>query len=567
MEFRSTTRGGLGAFLVAAIVLFAGLGTPPLMQPDEGRNAEVAREMAATGSWLVPTLEGHPYLDKPAAYFATVALSLKAVGPNEWGARLPSALCGLAIVTMLFAFARRVYDGATAAIAVVTVATSPLFIAFSRIVIMDILLAVCVTSAILAPFVAEEGDRPRRGWHALGAVAVGCGVLVKGPVGALVPAAVLVTFFLWDGRARALRRVFAPGNFAIVLAMVVPWFAGLVHAHPEFARYGLVEESFNRFFTPAFNRGQPFWFFGPVFLATLMPWTILFVPMSVAALRTRSRWTPADRLFVSWTVVVLVFFSLSRTKQPGYILTGVIAAAVLVARGCGYAWRNRRGRAAALVARGSAALAAVALAGGVWLAWKAGHRPLPAPGAAPSDKDWLWIVWPQLVVALAAIAVCASLAASGRRVAFALVAFAALQVALFTAALPGVKAYALRRSAKPLAEAAAALPATTEIAAFESYPAGLSFYLRRTITLVTDDAEPLRSNFVKYWLKTTGSHPATIVPKSERDAWLTRLGNNTLVLVPDGQRATLEAWLGEGKAVRPFTTGWSAATIARGGGR
>ena len=567
MTFRSMTLGGLVAFLVAATMLFSGLGTPPLMQPDEGRNAEVAREMAASGSWLVPTLEGHPYLDKPAAYFATVALSMKVVGRNEWGARLPSALCGFAIVTMLFVFARRVYDDTTAAIAAVAVATAPLFIAFSRIVIMDILLALCVTAAILAPFVAEEGDRPRRGWHALGAVACGCGVLVKGPVGALVPAAVLVTFFLWDGRPRALRRVFAPGNFAIVLALVVPWFAGLVHAHPEFARYGLVEESFNRFFTPAFNRGQPFWFFGPVFLATLMPWTILFVPMAVAAIRTRSRWTPADRLLVSWTVVVLVFFSLSRTKQPGYILTGVIAAAVLVARGCGYAWRNRRGRAGAIVARASAVLSAAALAGGVWLAWKAGHRPLPAPAAAPSDKDWLWTVWPQLLGASAAISVCAALAASGRRVALAIVAFATLQVALFTAALPGVKAYAERRSAKALAEAVAVLPPTTEVAAFESYPAGLSFYLGRTITLVGDDAEPLRSNFIAYWLKTTGAHPPTIVPKSAKEAWLAHDGGDALVVVPGDRHAALEAWLGAGAAVRSLANGWSGAVVARGGVR
>jgi 4-amino-4-deoxy-L-arabinose transferase-like glycosyltransferase len=133
--------GGMVAFLVAGTVLFAGLGAVPLMQPDEGRNAEVAREMAVNGSWLVPTLEGHPYLDKPAAYFAAVALSLKALGTNEWGARLPSALCGLAILACLYGFARRFYDGVTAAPVVLAVGTMPLFIAFSRIVIMDIALA------------------------------------------------------------------------------------------------------------------------------------------------------------------------------------------------------------------------------------------------------------------------------------------------------------------------------------------------------------------------------------------------------------------------------------------
>src|SRR5882762_7763776 len=117
-------------------MLFSGLGSVPLMQPDEGRNAEIAREMAVTGSWLVPTLEGHPRLDKPAAYFAAVALSLRMFGANEWGARMPSALCGLAILALVYAFARREYDPATAALAAIVIATSPMAFAFSRIVIV-----------------------------------------------------------------------------------------------------------------------------------------------------------------------------------------------------------------------------------------------------------------------------------------------------------------------------------------------------------------------------------------------------------------------------------------------
>ena len=138
---------GASALLVAAIMLFSGLGSVPLMQPDEGRNSEVAREMAVTGSWLVPTLEGHPYLDKPAAYFAAVAVTIRLFGANEWGARLPSALCELLILVMVYVFAKRQYDSATAALAVIVVATSPMVFAFSRIVIMDVALGVCTIAA------------------------------------------------------------------------------------------------------------------------------------------------------------------------------------------------------------------------------------------------------------------------------------------------------------------------------------------------------------------------------------------------------------------------------------
>jgi 4-amino-4-deoxy-L-arabinose transferase-like glycosyltransferase len=554
--------GGLraAAWLVAGIMLFSGLGSLALMKPDEGRNSEVAREMAATGSWLVPTLEGHPYLDKPAAYFAAVALSLKVIGNNEWGARLPSALCGLGILVLLYAFTRREYDPATAALAVMVVATSPLFLGFSRIVIMDIALGLCTTAAILAAFVAEAGAQPDRRWHAVGAAAAGLGTLVKGPVGALVPALVLIAFFWADGRPRALRRVFAPRNFLIVLALVLPWFIGLARAHPEFVHYGLVEESFNRFFTKTFNRGQPFWFFGPVFLATLVPWTILFVPMTWAAWKERARLTSADRLFIAWTILVLLFFSLSKTKQPGYILTGVVAAGVLVGRGLGYAWHNRDGRAGRLVAWCGVGLAALAVAGDAWLAWTASH-------VTGTKLGWLVLIRPQLIAVLIAIAVLGALALPRRRTGFVVTAFVLLPMSLITVGLPGAEAYARLRSSKPLAEALGTLPAGTEIACLESYPAGLSFYLERTLTIIGDDAFPLRSNFVSYWLRRLPSPPATLVSAGAKDAWLSSRSADVLVLAPDGSQDDLAAWIGPRAAVKPVAAGWCGALIPRTIGR
>lgn len=557
MASRSITPGGLIAFFVAGTVLFAGLGSVPLMQPDEGRNAEVAREMAASGSWLVPTLEGHPYLDKPAAYFAAVALSLKAFGTNEWGARLPSALCGLAILVCLYAFSRRVYDDTTAAFAVLAVGTMPLFIAFSRIVIMDIALALCTTVAILAAFVAEADAASGRWWHRVSAAAVGAGMLVKGPVGAIVPALVLAAFFWTSGRPRALLRVFSPLNFVIVLGMFLPWFFGLVHAHPEFLRYGLIEESFNRFFTPAFHRGQPFWFFGPVFVATTMPWTIVMAPLAVVAWRARGRLLAADRLFLLWPVVVLLFFSLSRTKQPGYILSGVIAAGVLVARGLGAAWRNATGGAARAVGGGALALAVLMLPAAVALV-------IVARRGLGEKRAWLDLVWPQLVCTLLVVALLGLLAWRSRRAGFAAAAFATLQIALFTVAFPGARAYASARSVKALAESLASLAPSTEIAAFESYPAGLSFYLGRTLTLVDDDAAALRSNFVTYWLKRQATPPPAIVSSTARDGWLAARTGDLVVVTPEGERESLETWLGARGQVHRIAAGWSGAFVAPG---
>jgi len=533
------------------------------MQPDEGRNSEVAREMAVSGSWLVPTLEGLPYLDKPAAYFAAVAVSLRVVGVNEWGARLPSALCGVLLLILIYAFARRQYDPVTAALAVIVVATSPMVFAFSRIVIMDIALGLCTVAAILAAFVAEDGETPDRRWHAAGAAAAGLGMLVKGPVGALVPAAVLIVFFWLDGRTHALRRVFAPWNVLIALGLFVPWFVALVYAHPEFAHYGLVEESFNRFFTPTFNRGQPFWYFGPVLLLSLFPWTLLLVPMTFAIWSARRRGTRADRLFVAWAVVVIVFFSLSRTKQPGYILTGVVAAAVAVGRGLGFAWQHREGSAARLVARAALTLSGVAAvsAAALGVAVARGAADASRLATVTTRERSTWSMWPTFLIVFLAIAVLAGLAYARRRTGVAVAAFALFPLALVTVLFPAVQGYALSRSAKPMAERLAALPSGTEIACLDCYPPGLSFYLGRTLTIISEDATPLRSNFVLYWMRRLPVRPPTLVDPSGRDEWLASREAAAFIVAPGASREDLTAWMGSRVPVTAIIPGWWGAHV------
>src|SRR5262249_55666605 len=136
------------AFLSGCLLIFWRLGGLPLVQPDEGRNAEVAREMNNSGAWLIPTYDGLAYLDKPAFYFKIVALSFRAFGETEFAARLPSALFGILLLLTIFAFCRREYGNRTAAIAVLVVSATPLYMALSRAVIFDVTLAVFVSVAI-----------------------------------------------------------------------------------------------------------------------------------------------------------------------------------------------------------------------------------------------------------------------------------------------------------------------------------------------------------------------------------------------------------------------------------
>ncbi|MBN8248482.1 MAG: glycosyltransferase family 39 protein, partial [Verrucomicrobia bacterium] len=148
------------AILAAAVTVLFRTGALPLIIPDEGRNAEVAREMKVSGAWLVPTYNGLPYLDKPAFYFKAVALSLGVFGDNELGARMPSALFGLGVLLVTGLFVRRELGVRNAALAVLVVATTPLFISQARLVIFDIALACFVCASIVAGYVAETVEGP-----------------------------------------------------------------------------------------------------------------------------------------------------------------------------------------------------------------------------------------------------------------------------------------------------------------------------------------------------------------------------------------------------------------------
>src|SRR5262249_45650508 len=147
---------------------------------------------------------------------------------------------------------------------VLVVTTSPTFFILGRRVIFDMLLALFVSSSIICGFVAEGRDgTARRRWWAASALAAGLGTLVKGPVGFVVPGLVLIVFNLIERRPAAIRRMLAPINFVVLLGVVLPWFIGLSIQRPDFPRYGLIEETFQRYTTDSFHRVQPWYYYGP----------------------------------------------------------------------------------------------------------------------------------------------------------------------------------------------------------------------------------------------------------------------------------------------------------------
>lgn len=319
-----------GVFVALALLTLLALGLAmgvPLVDPDEGRNAEVAREMAASGDLLIPHLAGMPYLDKPPALFWAGAAFVRLLGPVPLAVRLPALLAALATLALLAHVSRRIEPDGHAARVVALTAAAPLFATMSAYVIFDMPLTLCVTAVwtMLAAEIAE-GSSPRR--RAAMFAAVAAGVLVKGPVmlawaiGGTVAAAVVMR------SAAALAWLAWWPGWLVVFGVAGGWFALALQRHPEYARYAFLEESLERMTSGSFRREQPLWFAPAVVAAGALPWSL--------ATPWRKPASPGTRVALGFVLFALVFFTLSRSKLVTYLLPALPALAWLAAD----AWRR-----------------------------------------------------------------------------------------------------------------------------------------------------------------------------------------------------------------------------------
>lgn len=529
--------------------LFFQLGKLPLLQPDEGRNAEVAREMKESGAWLSPSYDGIAYLDKPAFYFKCVALSLAAFGNNETAARLPSAVFGLATLALAYGFCRRVYGARCAIMAVIVIVTMPLYVVLSRTVIFDIALAFFVVAAIFAGYLAEECEgKTRRNWYLLGALAAGFATLVKGPVGFLIPALVLFVFHRVEGRRGVWKRFFAPLNLLAFFGVTLPWFIGLSLQHPDFPYYGLIEESFHRFTTTTFHRSQPFYFYALIVAGLFLPWSFILPEAVVAAWKNKKLMTSADRLCIVWALVVVIFFSLSKSKLPGYILTVTVACGILVARFFQQAMAKPDGKAARIICRAAITLAVlcfVVASAAIYLSPRMASlaKPLRLPVEEAADLGRHFLT---PIILFSLVGVLGLLARFRRDAGLCFVILAVFPVLLFTLNLGAIQVVFNFKSARQLSQQMPLLPADTGLAFWECFPNGLPFYLNRTATLITADGSEITSssNYILFRLKNDPHWPTNLVPVAEFDRWLAARKQPVYLLAHASEQARLEAVAG-----------------------
>ncbi len=479
--------------LIVAVVWFANLDVRKLQHPDEGRYAEIAREMVATGNWVTPRVNGIKYFEKPALQYWLTAASFEAFGISEWTARLPTALAGFLTViaigwagTVLASPAVGVYSAAV-------LASCIWHFGISHILTLDALLSFCLALALVGFLLAQRADatpRERERMMLLAYVATAAGILTKGVVALAIPGTTLLLYSLATRDFAPWKRLHLGKGLPLLLVLTAPWFIVVSMRNPEFARFFFIHEHIERFLTPESRRPGPWWYFLPMLVAGLLPWTGVFL------WRINASWRDAAvdaggfswaRFCLIWSAFILVFFSISHSKLPSYILPMFPALALVLG------WQLE-----VMTARSLSALAAL-LAATTVLLWGAAMLGYPTLALRLADlKTPLPIYealgpWVELGLGIAAAGYVAGWVAlrrgstAGRSIAIAVIAISTMLS--MQAFFKGSDVFRATRSAADLVTVLenASDPPYDRTAPFyqvRMYDQTLPFYLRRTTTLV-----------------------------------------------------------------------------------
>lgn len=345
VKLPSRLRHALILLALCCATFIAGLSGPALTDSDEAFYAESAREMIERSDWLTPYFNGVTRFEKPVLYYWMAAVTYTVSGVSAWAARLPSALAGMGLVVLAYVAARRWYDDTTAFYAGLIVATSFGSIAMAHQALPDLPLALFISVTIWGAYVGllpapsnTMTTSSRQAWLIVSAVGAACAFLVKGPVGIALLLAVLVpitaiewALFKHFWRARAKHVAVAT---IIGLALTVPWYFAMTMEHGvEYLERFFITENLDRFSTDRYNAPRPIWYYVPIVIGGLLPWS-LFTPLCLRQLvHSRINWRPnATTLRIGlWAIMPLLFYTFSVGKQPRYILPVLIPLSIFLA--------------------------------------------------------------------------------------------------------------------------------------------------------------------------------------------------------------------------------------------
>ena len=482
MPLSARTRWAVAALL--AVLWFALLGDRPLRDPDEGRYAEIAREMVATGDWLTPRLNGFKYFEKPPLQYWATATLFSAFGESNLTARLWVGLVGFFGGLWTWLVGARLFGGRAGLLSCLVLLSSSLYMLSGHFVTLDMTLSVFMAVAFGALLVAQadraDGAGVRR-WMLAGWGALGLAVLAKGPVGIVLPGVAVLLYMVWQRDWVLLRHLHLRVGVPVFLAIAAPWFVAVSIANPEFPWFFFVHEHLERFTTDVHHRDEPAYFFFVVLLLGALPW---LAAITRELLRPRFGWRggagrgfDAQRLLWVYAVVVVAFFSFSHSKLPTYILPAMPALALLA--GKGLADRSSfRAEGATLGLLAGLLLLAAATAN--WWPPTVGRIPDEMiRGLAP------WLVGAGLVLAVGAVVT--GVARSSLKAGLAVAVSAMLAMQVLSRGFQPIQA---PFSNEQLANAVLpVLAPDTPVYNVGHFEPSLAFYLGRTVTQVKQEGE------------------------------------------------------------------------------
>ena len=452
--------------------------TRRLAHPDEGRYSEIAREMAASGDWVTPRLNGLKYFEKPPLQYWATAASFEVFGENEFAARLYVFVCGLATLLVVGFTALRLWNAEVAVAAMLVLVASPYFMALGGIVTLDMGLTLWTTLTLCAFLLAEQqSSRAHRRWMLVAWAAMALAVMSKGLIGIVFPVAAIGLQALVRLDFSFLKRLEHRLGIVVFLAIVAPWFVLVSLANNEFLEFFFFHEHLSRFLTKTHHRIEPWWYFVPILMVGFLPWMFALPSAIVHAWKSEAlaRDFQPLRLALLWSAFIVVFFSASGSKLPTYVLPVFPTLALAVGKFVVEADTRRLAR---FVVPGVPIALLMA-----WLAWGYPDAAHDAWTRGLYEKAQSWAIAAS-VIFLAASVVAAALFARGRRwAAIAATAFAG--VLLHGCLVEGYKQLTPRQSGYDIAQILKPLIADSPpIYSVDLYDQTLPFYLGRTVTLV-----------------------------------------------------------------------------------
>jgi 4-amino-4-deoxy-L-arabinose transferase-like glycosyltransferase len=467
------------AWVVLAAAWFATLQVRPMFDPDEGRYAEIPREMAATGDWLTPRLNGLKYFEKPPLQYWASAAAYSAFGVSEWTSRLWTVGLAFACLPMVFGWTRRLYGTGAGLLAVAALAVSPYFSIVGHLDLLDAGFSFWLTGAVFAFTLAqssEVGGREERRWMLLAWLAAALAILSKGIVVGVLAGGSLLVYSLIERDPRPWKRLHLAVGLPLFLVVSAPWFIAVSRLNPDFPRFFFIHEHFARFLTTVHQRVEPWWFFIPPLLLGVLPWG----PSVLGACRTA--WSRAGtepqfkplRFLLIFAGFTLIFFSASGSKLYPYIQPMFPPLAVM--------WGvHVAGRPSCLRRTAIITAALVALAGTALLIYSAIHN---------SFVPHLAVAWIGTAVVALLVAVAVVWKQNPAGLANGAVATAAAGALAWQCFLTALGLVPPARSARDLVAAVKPyVHPQTALYSVGQYRETISPYLRRTLILVQFEGE------------------------------------------------------------------------------